>query len=340
MHHKYISWNPMYTMVELSRFNFSPFRIALHSMNLYLNSQYDITQGTSFGRTLEANVEIMDRITQKYPKPEFGIKETEVDGAKKCLVEQETILSKPFCKLLHFKKISDIEIKQPKLLIVAPMAGHHATLLRGTVQGMLPHADVYITDWISASEVPISEGGFDLDDYIDYLMEFLRFLGPNIHVLAVCQPTVPLLAATSLMSEVKDKCMPKSMIMMGGPIDARENPTAVNHFATGKPMKWFEHSLITSVPVNYPGFSRRVYPGFLQLAGFISMNWQSHIDSHVEMYKHFLVEDDEKAQPQIEFYNEYLSVMDLSAEFYLQTIEEVFHKFSIAKNKMVSRGRK
>lgn len=329
----------MYTMVELSRFNYSPFRIMLHSMNIYLNSQYDVTQGTSFGRTLEANVELLDRISQKYPKPEFGIKETEVDG-KKCVIEQITVLSKPFCNLLHFKKTSDIKKTQPKLLIVAPMAGHHSTLLRGTAQGMLPHTDVYITDWISASEVPASEGRFDLDDYIDYVIEFLELLGPDVHVLAVCQPTVPVLAAVSLMSAEKNKHLPKSMIMMGGPIDARENPTSVNDFATGKPLKWFEHFLITAVPANYPGFTRRVYPGFLQLAGFMSMNWKRHLESHVEMYKDFLVEDDEKAQPQIEFYNEYLSVMDLPAEFYLQTIEEVFHKFSIAKNEMVSRGRK
>lgn len=336
--YKYTSINPIYTIMEMNRFYFSPAAIAIDLMSDFLDSPYNIFHQTSISHTMRANLEIIDRITKVYDKPEFGITETEI-GGNKYVISEEKVLSKTFCELLHFKKVG-IKKKQPKLLIVAPMAGHYATLLRGTVQGLLPDTDVYITDWINACEVPVSKGSFDMDDYIDYIIEFLKLLGPDIHVLAVCQPTVPVLAAVSIMSAEKSKFTPRSMIMMGGPIDASKNPTAVNLFATSKTIEWFQNCLITSVPANYPGFTRKVYPGFMQLAGFISMNLQKHIDSHVEMYKHLLVEEDVDNIEQVKFYDEYLSVMDLPAEFYLQTIQEVFHSFAIARHTMISRGRK
>lgn len=337
--YEYSTFNPMYNIVEMTRLQFSPFRIYLNSMHQYLESAYNPIQNTTFGNAAGAVIEIIERLTRDYQKPEFGIKETIINN-KKYEIIQETTLSKTFCHLLHFKKADDFKDKQPKLLIVAPLAGHHATLLRSTVQGLLPFCDVYITDWIDASQIPVSDGSFDMDDYINYVIEFLQFLGPKTHILAVCQPTVPVLAAVSLMSEAKDKATPSSMILMGGPIDARKSPTAVNHFAIDKSIEWFKDSVITSVPFNHPGFTRKVYPGFLQLAGFISMNWRKHVDSHLELFKHLLIDDDDKAENQKKFYDEYLSVMDLPAEFYLQTIKEVFHKFSLAKNQLISRGRK
>ncbi len=336
--YKYTYINPIYTIMEINRLYLSPARIATDFIMDFLNSPYNILHDTSISKTLKANLEITDRITRQYEKPEFGIIETEIQN-KKYVIAQETILKKTFCHLIHFRKIN-IEKKLPKLLIVAPMAGHHATLLRSTVKELLPYNDVYITDWISACQVPVSKGSFNMDDYIDYIIEFLNLIGNNTHVLAVCQPTVPVLAAVSIMADEKNQAIPKSMIMMGGPIDARKSPTSVNLFATSKSIEWFEHFVITSVPANYPGFTRKVYPGFLQLAGFISMNLQKHIDSHIEMYKHLLVEDEPDNIEQVKFYDEYLSVMDLPAEFYLQTIKEVFHQFAIAKHQMVSRGRK
>jgi poly(3-hydroxybutyrate) depolymerase len=336
--YKYEFFNPLYTMLEIGRFNISPFRIYLNSMIGYLESPYDPLYNTPLAQTMRAAIEMTERLTRDYEKPEFDIQEV-VIGEKTHKITQETVISKSFCNLVHFKKAVPTKQKQPKLLIVAPMAGHHATLLRGTVQSMLPRCNVYITDWIDASQVPVSDGSFDMDDYINYVIEFLQFLGSDTHVLAVCQPTVPVLAAVALMSEAQDKAVPLSMIMMGGPVDARKSPTAVNNFATDKSIDWFKEFVITSVPMNHPGFTRKVYPGFLQLAGFISMNWRRHLDSHVELFKHLLEEDDAEADDTKEFYDEYLSVMDLPAEFYLQTIKEVFHDFSLAKHKLISRGR-
>lgn len=330
--------NPLYYIIESMRFQASPARTMLLGMQQIFENPLSPLHHTPYARTMRATLEIMERITRKYAKPEFGITEALVDGSP-CAIEQVTVASKTFCNLLNFKKPS-LEKKQPKLLIVAPMAGHHSTLLRGTVEGLLPHCDVYITDWIDAAQIPLSEGSFSMDDYIDYVIEFLQVLGPDVHVMAVCQPTVPVLAAVSIMSEDKDKRPPKSMILMGGPVDARKNPTAVNVFATEHTLDWFQNMLITSVPANYPGFGRKVYPGFLQLAGFVSMNWKRHVNSHIDIFKHLLVEDDEAADKQKEFYDEYLSVMDMPAEFYIQTIQEVFHQFSLATGHLVSRDRK
>jgi poly(3-hydroxybutyrate) depolymerase len=220
------------------------------------------------------------------------------------------------------------------------MSGHHATLLRETVRDTLPYFDVYITDWIDANQIPITHGSFDLDDFIDYVINYIQRLDSDVHVLAVCQPTVPVMAAAAIMSANNDPKLPKSVILIGGPIDARKNPTKPNDFANDKNLQWFDSALVTSVPSNYPGYRRRVYPGFLQLAGFINMNLQNHVTSHVDLFENLIAQDDEKTQKHKKFYDEYLSVMDLTAEFYLQTIKEVFHDFSLAKGKFVSRGRK
>jgi poly(3-hydroxybutyrate) depolymerase len=315
----------------------SPIRHAIKASLEWMENDLNPFYETHFSNSYKAALEIAERITRTYHKPEFGIRSVEIDG-QKIKVSQSTVLHKPFCDLIHFEK-KDYK-KQPKLLIVAPLAGHHATLLKGTVQDCLPFFDVYITDWIDASQVPLSQGNFDMDDNIDYVIEFIEFLGARTHVMAVCQPTVPVLAAVAIMSAENNLKTPRSMILMGGPIDARKNPTSVNAFATGKSIDWFKTSVITRVPFNYPGFMRPVYPGFLQLAGFIGMNLERHIDSHIELYKNLVNDAEHKAQTQIKFYDEYLSVMDLPAEFYLQTIKEVFQEFSLATGKLVSRDRK
>ncbi len=331
--------NHLYAYVEAMRYNISPARfMLLQASNFVQQSAFGIMHNSHLENLVKANIDILERLTRKYKKPIFGIKSCTIDG-NETLVSRKIIKKDPFCNLLHFSKPNYSKI-QPKMLIVAPMSGHHATLLRGTVQDTLPHFDVYITDWIDANQVPICDGSFDLDSYIDYIMNYIRFLGPNVHVYAVCQPTVPVLAATAIMSEMKDDNIPKSLILTGGPIDARKNPTMPNDFAIQRNLEWFDSMMITSVPSNYPGYRRRVYPGFLQLLSFVSMNMKMHITSHFDMYKSLLIENDEKVDKQKKFYDEYFSVMDLPAEFYLQTIKEVFQDFSLAKGKFVSRGRK
>lgn len=326
-----------YSMLEATRSSFAPARFSLLSMQQFLKKSHNPAYNTPFWSAIMAGLEVTERITRHYIKPQFGITNCEVDG-KNQPIKIKTLLKNTFCNLLHFEK-TEYKEYQPKLLIVAPMSGHHATLLRETVQNTLPFFDVYITDWIDAKQVPIIDGSFDLDDFIDYVINYIKFL-PNVHVLAVCQPTVPVLAAAAIMSQEDSDRLPKSLILIGGPIDARKNPTKPGDFANDKDLVWFDKTLVTSVPENYPGYRRKVYPGFLQLAGFMSMDIQRHIASHVDLFKDLMNGDVEKAEKQKKFYDEYLSVMDLPAEFYLQTIKEVFHEFSLAKGKFVSRGRK
>ena len=275
-------------------------------------------------------------------KPEFGLKRTTIKG-KKVAVHEEIVLREPFGQLKHFVR-EGAPKDDPKLLIVAPMSGHYATLLRGTVERMLPGHDVYITDWRDAKAVPLSEGTFDLDDYIDYLIEFIETIGvqggERSHVLAVCQPAVPAYAATALMNATKNRWRPRTLTMMGGPIDTREAPTAVNTLATQRPLSWFQRNAIATVPLYYPGGGRKVYPGFLQLAGFMTMNLGSHLVSHWEMFKHLVEGDEEGAAATQKFYDEYRSVCDMTAEFYLQTVDAVFQKHSLPDGKLVHRGQK
>lgn len=292
------------------------------------------------GPILGSALEVFAHASAPRGKPAFGLTETTVDG-KKVAIREEIVCRKPFGQLKHFVR-EGIE-GGPKLLIVAPMSGHYATLLRGTVERMLPSADVYITDWRDAKLVPMSEGAFDLDDYIDYLVDFLAAIGaegdPRPHMLAVCQPSVPCYAAVSLMSADEHPNRPRTLTMMGGPIDTREAPTAVNTLATERPHAWFEQNAITTVPMIYPGAGRAVYPGFLQLAGFMSMNLGNHMISHWEMFKHLVQGDGEGAEATKDFYDEYRAVCDMTAEFYLQTVDLVFQTHALPNGTMTHRGR-
>jgi poly(3-hydroxybutyrate) depolymerase len=275
-------------------------------------------------------------------KPAFEIETTMVEG-KTVPVVEEVVLRKPFGQLKRFRR-EGIE-GGAKLLIVAPMSGHYATLLRGTVERMLPRHDVYITDWRDAKLVPLSEGRFDLDDYIDYLIEFLAHIGQDTpcgraHMLAVCQPSVPCYAAAALMSADRHPNRPSSLTMMGGPIDTRQAPTAVNTVATQRPHAWFQQNVIATVPFSYPGAGRAVYPGFLQLAGFMTMNLGSHLTSHWEMFKHLVAGDGESADATKDFYDEYRAVCDMTAEFYLQTVDAVFQRHLLPKGELMHRGRR
>ncbi len=294
------------------------------------------------GPVLASALEVFAHVYENRGKPGFGIDEVEVDG-KHFAVHEKVVLEKPFGSLRHFKR-EGLPEDAPRLLIVAPMSGHYATLLRGTVARMIERQEVWITDWADAKKVPLSAGHFDLDDYIDYLIEFTRFIGPDapgaVHVLAVCQPSVPAFAAAAVMARDGDPCRPASLSLMGGPIDTRASPTGVNDLAMDKPLGWFRNNVIATVPFAYPGAGRQVYPGFLQLAGFISMNLESHLMSHYEMFKHLTLGDQESADATKRFYDEYLSVCDMTAEFYLQTVEHVFQKHSLPKGEFVHRGKR
>jgi poly(3-hydroxybutyrate) depolymerase len=290
---------------------------------------------------IAASLEVFSHAAAPRGKPNFGIQSTVVEG-KSVAVREDVILNKPFGQLKHFVR-EGVE-NGPRLLIVAPMSGHFATLLRGTVERMLPGHDVYITDWHDAKLVPAAKGTFDLDDYIDYLIEFLETIGEKTgdraHMLAVCQPSVPAFAAVALMNASKNDWRPRSLTMMGGPIDTRKAPTAVNTLATQRPLSWFRQNVIATVPGIYPGAGRKVYPGFLQLAGFMAMNLGDHLVSHWEMFRHLVDGDEESADSTRAFYDEYRSVSDMTAEFYLQTVEAVFQKHLLPRGKFKHRGKR
>jgi poly(3-hydroxybutyrate) depolymerase len=329
----------LYHLYELNQAAAAPLNAAAGLSQFFWAHPSNPLAATTWGRTMAASMEIMERTTRRFRRPEFGITGVAVNG-RKVTVKETVILTKPFCRLLHFRKSQGKRPldPQPKLLIVAPMSGHFATLLRGTVEAMLPYAEVYVTDWIDAREVPLSEGHFDLDDYIDYLFAMLALLGPGTHVMAVCQPSVPVLAAVALMSERKDINLPQSMILMGGPIDTRINPTAVNLYAMERGVDWFRRNAVVSVPFRHPGYQRDVYPGFMQLTGFVAMNLDRHVDAHRQLYWHLVEGNKAKAGKQKEFYDEYLSVMDLTAEFYLQTVDQVFIQHALPHGTFMHRG--
>jgi poly(3-hydroxybutyrate) depolymerase len=306
----------------------------------WLNNPANPWGYNSMSPLVAASLEVFAHAAAPRGKPEFGIDTVRLKG-KDVPVHEEILLRKPFGQLKHFYREGHDE--GPHLLIVAPMSGHYATLLRGTVQRLLPSFDVYITDWRDAKLVPLSEGKFDLDDYIDYLIEFLELIGKKTgerpHFLAVCQPAVPAFAATALMNADKNPWRPKTLTMMGGPIDTRLAPTAINTLATQRPFAWFEQNVIATVPIIYPGAGRKVYPGFLQLAGFMTMNLGSHLVSHWEMFKHLVVGDEESASSTQKFYDEYRSVCDMTSEFYLQTVDVVFQQHLLPQGRMEHRGR-
>ncbi len=327
----------LYHAYELNRQLTQPVRLWATAVEHVYSSPYNPLADTWFGKSMAAGAEIMARLTQNYGKPAFGLKTVDV-GEETVAVNEEILLRKPFCQLMRFKR--DTGRRDPKVLVVAPMSGHYATLLRGTVEALLPDHDVHITDWLDARDIPLGEGNFDLDDYIDYIIEFCRYLGPNLHVIAVCQPSVPVLAAASLMAQADDARQPKSLTLMGGPIDTRVSPTIPNDLAMRNSMMWFRQNVISTVPFNYPGAMRRVYPGFLQLTSFISMNLDRHVNAHMRQFEHLIKGDDDNAEAHRTFYDEYLAVMDLTAEFYLQTVEVVFKEHLLPRGLWVSRGRK
>ena len=307
----------------------------------WLNNPANPLGYSAMSPMVAASLEVFAHAAAPRGKPEFGIHSVKV-GRKEVRVDEQILVRKPFGQLKRFAREGHND--GPHLLIVAPMSGHYATLLRGTVQRLLPKFDVYITDWRDAKLVPLSEGSFDLDDYVDYLIEFLEYIGETTgerpHLLAVCQPAVPAFAATALMNADKNPWRPSSLTMMGGPIDTRKAPTAVNTLATQRPFGWFENNVIATVPMIYPGSGRKVYPGFLQLAGFMTMNLGSHLISHWEMFKHLVVGDEEGASATQKFYDEYRSVCDMTAEFYLQTVDVVFQRHLLPEGLMKHHGRK
>jgi poly(3-hydroxybutyrate) depolymerase len=331
---------PLYWFYEMSHAALNPSRAWADAAKLFFKNPVNPLSFTTFGKSMAAACELFERSTRRYGKPEWQIDSTLV-GGERVPVHITTVWERPFCKLTHFERAFEHLPKrpQPKLLIVAPMSGHHATLLRGTVEAFLPNHDVYITDWVDARMVPVSEGSFDLDDYIDYLISILQALGGDTHVIAVCQPSVPVLAAAAVMEGDDDPYVPVSMTLMGGPIDTRSNPTAVNALAQKRGIDWFRTHVITKVPFPNPGFMRDVYPGFLQLNGFVTMNLDRHIEAHKQLFLNLVRGDGDSAQKHKEFYDEYLAVMDLDAEFYLQTVDTVFVRHALPKGEMTHRGR-
>jgi poly(3-hydroxybutyrate) depolymerase len=287
-------------------------------------------------RYIAAGCEVLTRSRLTHHRPAFGIDRITV-GGRSVAIREEAVKTMPFCTLLHFAK--DVPAAQPRVLLVAPLSGHFATLLRGTVQTMLADHDVYVTDWKNARDVPMAEGEFGVDDFIDYVIGFLDALGPGTHVVAVCQPAVAVLAAVAIMAASGNPAQPSSMTLMAGPIDTRINPTEVNRLATGHAIEWFETNLISRVPPGHPGASRRVYPGFLQISAFMLMNFDRHVRAHAEHFASLVEGDSAKAALHQAFYDEYLAVMDLPAAFYLETVRRIFQTQELARGTLVSRGR-
>src|SRR5215210_2143094 len=331
---------PAYWLYEMGQAALNPARAFADAGRLFFKNPANPFSHTPLGKTAAAAFELFERSTRRYGKPEWNIASTLI-GAERVPVHMSVVWERPFCRLLHFERAFEHPPRrpQPRVLIVAPMSGHYPTLLRGTVEAFLPTHEVYITDWSDARMVPLTEGRFDLDDYVDYLIEMLHVLGGNMHIIAVCQPSVPVLAAVSLMEAERDPYVPISMTLMGGPIDTRRNPTAVNNLAAQRGIDWFRNHVITKVPFPHPGVMRDVYPGFLQLNGFISMNLDRHMDAHKNLFKDLVKGDGDLVDKHRDFYDEYLAVMDLTAEYYLQTVDTVFVKHALPKGEMTHRGK-
>lgn len=328
----------LYHLYEMNHAAIGPVRAMADAGRIVFRNPMNPLSFTMGGKALAAGFDMFERMTRRYGKPEFGIENVEVKG-QDVPVSEHVVWEKPFCKLLHFSKDNGLGANQPKLLIVAPMSGHYATLLRGTVETMLPDHDVYITDWVDARMVPLDAGRFDLDDYIDYITEIFEHLGANTNVMAVCQPSVPVLAAVALMESEDNPNVPATMTLMGGPIDTRINATEVNQLAEHRSIDWFRNNVIMNVPFPNPGVMREVYPGFLQLSGFMSMNLDKHMTAHSDFFQHLVEGDGDSAEKHEAFYDEYLAVMDLTAEYYLQTVETVFIRHDLPKGTFHHRGR-
>ncbi|MFN7321360.1 MAG: polyhydroxyalkanoate depolymerase [Methylobacterium sp.] len=329
-----------YMFYEMAHAVLGPARAASDALRLFYRNPLNPLTHTVYGRSVSATCELFERVTRRYGKPIFDLPQTVVNGQRVDVIER-VVWRAPFCNLIHFDRALPVNLApQPRLLIVAPMSGHFATLLRGTVEAFLPTHEVYITDWVDARMVSLSQGGFDLDDYIDYVRDMIRLLGPDVHVMAVCQPSVPVIAAIALMEEENDPATPRSMTLMGGPIDTRCSPTEVNKVAQKRGIEWFRTNCIARVPFPHPGLMREVYPGYLQLSGFMAMNIDRHLTAHWDMFNHLVSGDGDSAEKHRDFYDEYMAVMDLTAEFYLQTVDTVFVRHALPKGQMLHRGRK
>jgi poly(3-hydroxybutyrate) depolymerase len=323
----------LYQVYETQRALMAPFsEFASASAKLYSHPLSPFTH-TPMAERIAAGLDLLHRLAKEYEKPPFGITAATVGGVE-VAVQEQVALKKPFCRLLRFKRFTDNPAAlstmktQPTVLLVAPLSGHHSTLLRDTVKCLLHDHKVFITDWTDARMVPVEEGPFHLDDYVAYVQEFIRHVGPDVHVISVCQPTVPVLGAVSLMASAGERT-PRTMTMMGGPIDARKSPTSVNTLATDRSHNWFENNVVYRVPMNYPGGGRRVYPGFLQYTGFVAMNPDRHATSHYDYFLDLIRGDEESAESHRQFYDEYNAVLDMPAEYYLDTIKTVFQDFAL-----------
>jgi len=335
----------LYSLHELAYHSATPFRFGAQMARQFWTSPFNPASDTALGRTAFASAGLFESVTRRYGKPAWGLETVEIAG-KPVRTTEQVIWSSPWCRLVRFARhLGDLKRAKkptaaPAVLIVAPLSGHYATLLRGTVEGFLQDHDVYVTDWVNARQVPMLEGRFDFFDYIDHIREMLTAIGPRVHVVGVCQPGPPVLAACALMAEDKDPHRPLSMTYMGSPIDARLSPTVTNRLAEARPFAWFRSNMIHTVPLPYPGAGRRVYPGFVQLYSFMSMNEDRHRDAQHDYFQNLVAGDGDEVQKHEEFYDEYLSVLDLTEEFYLQTIDIVFQQHLLARNELEHRGRK
>ena len=330
----------LYQWFELGHAVVRPARLAADAGRLLLQNPFNPIAHTAMGRHAAAACEVFERTTRRYDKPDYAIDTTVVDGVQ-VGVRPVTVWCQPFCRLLHFRRElpANSTRNDPRILLIAPMSGHFASLLRGTIEAFLPDHEVFITDWTVARAVALGYGAFDLDSYIDYMRDMFEFFGGDVHVFAVCQPSVPVLAATALMEAEGNRNAPRSVVLAGGPIDTRVNPTAVNRLAEDKGTDWFRRNVITVVPWPNAGFGRQVYPGFLQLTGFMTMNLDRHMKAHKDLFHHLVQGDGDSAEKHRAFYDEYLAVMDLTAEFYLQTIDSVFVRHLLPKGELTYRGR-
>jgi poly(3-hydroxybutyrate) depolymerase len=333
----------LYSLYELGHLSVAPFRVAAMMQSSVLRSPMNPVGDSDVARALAAACDLFESVSRRYPKPDWKLPHTKVNAVD-VPVKPVKEWSSPWCDMLHFKRDADsLQAARgvrtdPSVLIVAPMSGHYATLLRGTVEAFLPEHEVYITDWSDARMVPLYAGRFDLNDYVDHVIAMLRAIGPETHIVAVCQPGPAVVAATALMSSAQDPCTPATMTLMGSPIDARRSPTAPNKLAEKRDLAWFRKNMIHTVPGLYPGVFRRVYPGFLQLANFMGMNLARHVDAHNVYFQNLVKGDGDSADKHREFYDEYLAVMDLTEEFYMQTLEDVFQRYALANNAFMHRG--
>ncbi len=327
----------LYAMHELNYAALMPWNMVAQANLAAFSSPWHAFSYHPLKQHLSASNDLFLRMTRRYQKPEFGITEAKLGGTGETIaITQKTVIDRPFCRLLHFER--DTNVPAPKVLIVAPLSGHHATLLRDTVQSFVQDHDVWITDWIDAREIPISAGKFHFDDCVDYLRDFVHFIGPDTNIVAVCQPSVPVMALVSLMATHNDPLAPTTMTLMGGPVDTRTGPTSVNRFAEQRSSEWFERNFIQSVPLPHKGFARMVYPGFLQHACFVTMNADRHGKAYRDYFNHLVEGDQDSAAAHRAFYDEYNAVLDLPAEFYLDTVRLVFQNHALPKGTMTIRG--